>query len=103
MCEMRCSCTCAEAVEARKRTRISCDFINVLWPKCIGVIESTAGAIWFSLSLSTLLSPLLLYFCTMDKVKLALVGCGNIGQVVHLPILERMTDVELVAVIDPDK
>src|SRR5438132_10357660 len=39
----------------------------------------------------------------MDKVKLALVGCGNIGQVVHLPILERMTDVELVAVIDPDK
>ena len=39
----------------------------------------------------------------MEKVKLALVGCGNIGQVVHLPILQKMSDVEIVAVIDPDK
>jgi len=39
----------------------------------------------------------------MDKVKLALVGCGNIGQVVHLPILEKMADVEIVAIVDPDK
>jgi predicted dehydrogenase len=39
----------------------------------------------------------------MEKVKLALVGCGNIGQVVHLPILQKMPDVELVAVVDPDK
>src|SRR4051812_45758227 len=39
----------------------------------------------------------------MEKVKLALVGCGNVGQVIHLPILQRMTDVEIVAVVDPDK
>ena len=39
----------------------------------------------------------------MDKVKLALVGCGNVAQVVHLPVLQRMTDVEIVAVVDPDK
>lgn len=38
----------------------------------------------------------------MDKVKVALVGCGNIGQVVHLPNLKKMPDVELVAVCDPD-
>jgi predicted dehydrogenase len=39
----------------------------------------------------------------MEKVKLALIGCGNVGQVVHLPILQKMPDVELVAVVDPDK
>lgn len=39
----------------------------------------------------------------MEKVKLALIGCGNIGQVVHLPILQKMNDVEIVAVVDPDK
>ncbi|MEO6939565.1 MAG: Gfo/Idh/MocA family oxidoreductase [Candidatus Kapaibacterium sp.] len=39
----------------------------------------------------------------MDKIKVALVGCGNVGQVVHLPILQRMPDVEIVAVVDPDK
>ncbi len=39
----------------------------------------------------------------MEKVKLALVGCGNVAQVVHLPILQKMTDVEIVAVIDPDR
>jgi predicted dehydrogenase len=39
----------------------------------------------------------------MEKVKLALVGCGNIGQVVHLPIFQKMNDVEIVAVVDPDK
>ncbi len=39
----------------------------------------------------------------MDKIKLALIGCGNVGQVVHLPILQRMSDVELVAVVDPDR
>ncbi len=39
----------------------------------------------------------------MDKIKLVLVGCGNVGQVVHLPILQRMTDVELVAIVDPDR
>ena len=39
----------------------------------------------------------------MDKVKLALVGCGNVGQVVHLPVLEKMSDVQILAVVDPDK
>jgi predicted dehydrogenase len=39
----------------------------------------------------------------MDKIKVALVGCGNIGQVVHLPILQRMPDVEVVAIVDTDK
>lgn len=39
----------------------------------------------------------------MDKVKLALAGCGNMAQVVHLPILQKMADVEVVAVVDPDK
>src|SRR5580692_3124446 len=39
----------------------------------------------------------------MEKVKLALIGCGNVAQVVHLPVLEHMPDVEIVAVIDPDK
>jgi predicted dehydrogenase len=39
----------------------------------------------------------------MEKVKLALLGCGNIGQVVHLPILQKMNDVEIVAVVDPDR
>jgi len=39
----------------------------------------------------------------MEKIKLALIGCGNVGQVVHLPILQRMSDVEIVAVVDPDR
>ncbi len=39
----------------------------------------------------------------MDKVKLALVGCGNVAQIVHLPILQKMADVQIVAVVDPDK
>ncbi|MBS1902522.1 MAG: Gfo/Idh/MocA family oxidoreductase [Bacteroidetes bacterium] len=39
----------------------------------------------------------------MEKLKLALVGCGNIGQIVHLPILKRMADVELCAIVDPDE
>jgi len=39
----------------------------------------------------------------MEKVKLALVGCGNVAQVVHLPVLEHMPDVEIVAVVDPDR
>lgn len=40
---------------------------------------------------------------SMEKVKLALIGCGNVGQVVHLPILQKMNDVEMIAVVDPDK
>ncbi|HET9136307.1 MAG TPA: Gfo/Idh/MocA family oxidoreductase [Candidatus Kapabacteria bacterium] len=39
----------------------------------------------------------------MDKIKLALVGCGNVGQIIHLPILKKMQDVELCAIVDPDE
>jgi predicted dehydrogenase len=39
----------------------------------------------------------------MDKVKLALVGAGGISQVVRLPILKSMEDVELVALCDGDE
>jgi predicted dehydrogenase len=39
----------------------------------------------------------------MDKIKLALAGCGNMAQVVHLPTLQKMSDVEVVAVVDPDR
>jgi len=39
----------------------------------------------------------------MEKVRLALIGCGNVAQVVHLPVLEHMADVEIAAVVDPDK
>ena len=43
------------------------------------------------------------YFCSMDKIKLALIGCGNVGQVIHLPILKKMTDVDVMAIVDPDE
>lgn len=39
----------------------------------------------------------------MDKIKIALIGCGNVGQVIHLPILKKMNDVDVVAVVDPDE
>ena len=39
----------------------------------------------------------------MDKIKLALVGCGNVGQIIHLPIIKKMQDVELMAIVDPDE
>src|SRR5260370_27740825 len=39
----------------------------------------------------------------MDKIKIALIGCGNVGQVIHLPILKKMHDVEVLAVVDPDE
>lgn len=39
----------------------------------------------------------------MDKIKIALIGCGNVGQVIHLPILKKMTDVDVVAIVDPDE
>jgi predicted dehydrogenase len=39
----------------------------------------------------------------MEKIKIALVGCGNVGQVIHLPILKKMHDVEIAAVVDPDE
>jgi predicted dehydrogenase len=36
-----------------------------------------------------------------DPVRLALVGCGRIAQVAHLPAVEKAEGVELVAVCDP--
>lgn len=39
----------------------------------------------------------------MEKVQLALIGAGNVGQVVHLPVLKSMSDVQVVALVDPDK
>ena len=38
----------------------------------------------------------------MEKVKIALVGAGGISQVVRLPLLKNMEDVELVALCDLD-
>jgi predicted dehydrogenase len=39
----------------------------------------------------------------MDKLKVAVVGVGSIAQVVHVPILKNMEDVELVAICDVDE
>jgi predicted dehydrogenase len=39
----------------------------------------------------------------MQRVKLGVVGVGWVAQVVHLPLLLRMQDVEVVAVCDKDK
>src|SRR5436309_14950607 len=36
-----------------------------------------------------------------DPVRLALIGCGRIAQVAHLPAVEKAEGVELVAVSDP--
>ena len=36
-----------------------------------------------------------------DPVRLALIGCGRIAQVAHLPALEKAEGIELVAVSDP--
>lgn len=38
----------------------------------------------------------------MEKVKIAIVGLGGITQIVHLPILSKMDDVEIAAVCDSD-
>jgi predicted dehydrogenase len=38
-----------------------------------------------------------------EPVRLALVGCGRIAQVAHLPALEKAAGVELVAVSDPSE
>jgi len=35
-----------------------------------------------------------------DPVRLALIGCGRIAQVAHLPAVEKAEGVELVAVSD---
>ena len=36
-----------------------------------------------------------------DPVRLALIGCGRIAQVAHLPAVEKAEGAELVAVCDP--
>src|SRR5215218_6198769 len=38
-----------------------------------------------------------------QPVRLALVGCGRIAQVAHLPALEKADGVQLVAVSDPSR
>jgi len=39
----------------------------------------------------------------MEKARLGIVGLGSIAQTIHLPILSKMPDVEIVAVCDIDK
>ncbi|MEK9138987.1 MAG: Gfo/Idh/MocA family oxidoreductase, partial [Bacteroidota bacterium] len=39
----------------------------------------------------------------MDKVKLGVVGLGWVAQVVHLPILSKLNEAQIVAVCDRDK
>lgn len=39
----------------------------------------------------------------MEKLKVAVVGVGSIAQIVHLPILKKLEDVELVAICDVDE
>ena len=39
----------------------------------------------------------------MDRVKVAVIGVGGIAQITHLPILSRMTDVEVVAVCEKER
>ena len=38
-----------------------------------------------------------------DPVRIALIGCGRIAQVAHLPALEKASGVRLVAVTDPSR
>jgi len=38
-----------------------------------------------------------------SPVRLALIGCGRIAQVAHLPALEKADGVELVALCDPNE
>jgi len=39
----------------------------------------------------------------MDRVKVGIVGVGWVAQVVHLPLLQKLPDVEVVAACDKDK
>ncbi len=38
----------------------------------------------------------------MDRVRIGLIGTGSIAQVAHLPILSRISDVELIALCETD-
>ncbi len=39
----------------------------------------------------------------MEKIRVGLIGVGSIAQIIHLPILKKMEDVELVALCDVDE
>jgi predicted dehydrogenase len=39
----------------------------------------------------------------MDKLKIGVVGLGWVAQVYHLPVLKKMSDLEIVAICDHDK
>lgn len=39
----------------------------------------------------------------MANLKVAVVGAGSISQIVHLPVLKKLEDVEIVAICDKDK
>ena len=39
----------------------------------------------------------------MDKLKVAVVGVGSIAQIVHLPILKNIDEVDIVAICDVDE
>src|SRR3954447_26833937 len=38
----------------------------------------------------------------MRTIRLGIVGCGEVGRHVHLPVLARVAQVDVVAVADPD-
>ncbi|NUM80723.1 Gfo/Idh/MocA family oxidoreductase [bacterium] len=38
-----------------------------------------------------------------EKVKIGVIGCGAIAQIIHFPVLSKMEDVEIVAIADTDK
>ncbi len=38
-----------------------------------------------------------------DRLKIGVIGCGAITQIIHFPILSKMEDVEIVAIADSDK
>ena len=39
----------------------------------------------------------------MEKARIGIVGLGSIAQTIHLPVLSRFSDVEIVAVCDADR
>jgi predicted dehydrogenase len=38
-----------------------------------------------------------------EKIRIGVIGCGAISQIIHLPVLSKMEDVEIVAIADNDK
>ena len=39
----------------------------------------------------------------MEKTRIAIVGLGSVAQAFHLPILSKLSDVEIVAICDLDR